>query len=659
LLIGLFGARVADRARAARRYLVLAATFTVLLLLPIAALVVPPVAIAIRSVPIESAPPTFPAPGTEVPAGATVRPSSQVTPSHIAREAARGWTLPSLATALRMVWAIGFALCLMPVAFTLWRLRVLRRSAVRWAEGEARARRRAAEAGVHRKVMVLRHARVAAPMTDGLFTPVILLPVDVSDWSDADLERALVHELEHVRRMDWPAHLLARTTCAIYWFHPLVWRAWCHLHLDADRACDDAVVERGEGRAFAEQLVALAQRISAGRTRPILAMAGRGDLSRRVVAVLDARQARGRAGARWSAAAAALALAAVAVVSPLSAVEDARSAAAGIDRRLDVERPVATRVETAVPIPPRAARAEQAAAAQPPERFESVSIRRTTHSGASRTLTARSGGVAAGSDSLIAYDISLDVLVRWAYGIPNPPPPMPFPQPPPRATLEGLPYWIERFDVRAKSPRLVSDPPAGTLGPMHLMTQAMLADRFKLTAHWESRPRPAYALTRADGGNGPQLRETTEDCATRRASQPPATFDAPIPHVPNCGLTGGPGREGTTVLPATHHVRIGTRPLRDLVDWLEATLGRQVIDRTGLAGNFDLELRYTRYAAGNTASGASPGVPKLPPLADVPFSPEWPVLAVALRDQLGLQLTTETVEDRALVVDRVEQPAED
>lgn len=130
-----------------------------------------------------------------------------------------------------------------------------------------------------------------------------------------DVGRALAHELEHVRRRDWLLHVLARVVCAFYWFHPLVWRAGRQLYLSADEACDDAVVERGGGQAFAEQLVAFAGRLSA-RVPAVVPSMGGGDLSRRVMAIFDPRKTRGRAGVACRLFAAIVAAACTAAVSP-------------------------------------------------------------------------------------------------------------------------------------------------------------------------------------------------------------------------------------------------------------------------------------------------------------------------------------------------------
>jgi beta-lactamase regulating signal transducer with metallopeptidase domain len=88
-------------------------------------------------------------------------------------------------------------------------------------------------------------------------------------WSRDDLCRALIHELEHVARADWAGQCAARIACAIYWFHPLVWMAWRELAIEAERACDDAVLRRAEPDDYASQLVGLARRLEAASHPPL------------------------------------------------------------------------------------------------------------------------------------------------------------------------------------------------------------------------------------------------------------------------------------------------------------------------------------------------------------------------------------------------------
>ncbi len=287
LVLSLTGAGLARRSRAAVRHALLAGTFAMLLALPVASLVAPPVRII-------------------VPAGAPKPVSLPRATGLIPRVTAHPRTgnppatppSPGLSTSALMLigWACGAALFLLPVAMGLWQVRWLRRSAVAWPQGQAIVEKLALEAGTSRRIEALLQADLAGPMTCGVMHPAIVLPADAQTWEEADLHRAIVHELEHVRRGDWVSHCLARTVCAVYWFHPLVWIAWRKLALEAERCCDDAVLGRSEATAYADQLVGLARRLSGSSKSPLLAMASRAELGKRVGAVLDSRQRRGRAG---------------------------------------------------------------------------------------------------------------------------------------------------------------------------------------------------------------------------------------------------------------------------------------------------------------------------------------------------------------------------
>jgi hypothetical protein len=122
--------------------------------------------------------------------------------------------------------------------------------------------------------------------------------------------------LEHIKRGDWLVQVLVRTVCALYWFQPLVWIASRQICLEAERACDDAVVIGNERTAYAEQLVNHAKRLSHTLAPPILSLANRSDLSRRVSAILDQHQARGKAGTRWTLAALAVSALLISAIAP-------------------------------------------------------------------------------------------------------------------------------------------------------------------------------------------------------------------------------------------------------------------------------------------------------------------------------------------------------
>ena len=130
-----------------------------------------------------------------------------------------------------------------------------------------------------------------------------------------------------------------------------------------------------------------------------------------------------------------------------------------------------------------------------------------------------------------ATGITLRMLIGIAYGSP---------QPLPNFRIIGGPSWInsDRFDIVAKAE---GDVPPGPDSPFPLMIRAMLADRFKLVVHNESRELPIYelVLARSDGKLGPQLRPATVDCAAMAAAR--GRGGAPPPGGPGDFNRGGPG----------------------------------------------------------------------------------------------------------------------
>jgi bla regulator protein blaR1 len=585
LAVALAVTGLARRSRAAARHVLLVAAFAVLLALPAASFVMPS-----RGV-------TLPAPSAAsfAPVTAVVPVMTSPSPTRLgAQESVDTFRIDSGMTASALLWTVwgaGALLCLLPVLAGTWHLRALRRAGSSSARGDALLRRLSAEAGLHRSIAVRVHESIPGPMTYGTLRPVILLPLDAERWTDDALSRAMIHELEHVRRADWLSQYMARIVDALYWFHPLVWMAWRRLSLEAERACDDAVLRRSEATAYAHQLVLLAERLASTATPPLLAMAACRDLSTRVRAVLDGAQARGRAGALPVATAIVAAALFIAAVAPLRAVRQVQALSNG--------------------------------AQQPPLAFETASVK-PNKSGAEERyfrLDPRGG-------SLTVVNVQLREMITFAYQIQS-------------FQLEGGPGWIasDRFDILAKPEREVPSTESGQ-DPLKMMLRTLLADRFKLVMHKETKELPIFelVLARQDGKLGPQLRPAAVDCAARAAAARAGT-----PPPPSSGPPG-PGSCGTTMNPVS--VRGGGTTLAVLASLLEGPAKRLVIDRTGLAGNWDLEVNYT------------PDRSQLPPGVELPSSidPNGPSLFTAIEEQLGLKLRPARGPVEVLVIDSVQQP---
>ena len=99
-----------------------------------------------------------------------------------------------------------------------------------------------------------------APMAWGIFRPEIIVPAQWSSWSNKKRLAVLHHEQEHVRRRDILVANAAGLICALFWFQPLVWVARKRLAMEAEHACDDAVIGTGiSAFDYANQLIEIAR----------------------------------------------------------------------------------------------------------------------------------------------------------------------------------------------------------------------------------------------------------------------------------------------------------------------------------------------------------------------------------------------------------------
>ena len=547
LAAGLLAIRCARRARAATRHFILASAFAVVLALPAIERAVPAVTLSVetpaaaalpRALPIVMSP-DFTAPQAAAAAARSI-------------EASSARTRPSAKVLLIAVWAIGAALFLTPVLVTPGRLRKLRGSARQWHEGEELVR--AIGSGIRRPVAVFIHEDVAAPLTCGIVRPAIVLPSQAREWTDQEIRQALIHELEHIRRVDWPVHLTARVVCAVYWFNPLVWIAWRQLALEAERVCDDAVLRIAERTAYAQQLVTLARHARSSPV-PVLSMVSRSELSERISALLDEAQARGRLGVRRAAAIVAIAGLAAAAVVPLRAA---------------VQAPVTVQDPATLPS------------------FDVVSIKEN-----------KSGDVMQGSrrqpGRIIITNVPLRLSIINFFGL----------QP---QQLIGGPEWIDsaRYDITAQFAGEVPLAEPGTVGPLQLMMQRVFAERFKLAVHTETREIPVYELTlaRSDRVLGAKLKPAATDCEavmnamlkSAREGGPPPTAGPQLPDGrPACGMRFGPGSR----------LVAGGTSMAALARSMSNPAGRIVVDKTGLIGAFDFELEFTTDPVGGQPPAVS------------------------------------------------------
>lgn len=205
-----------------------------------------------------------------------------------------------------------------------------------------------------------------------------------------------------------------------------------------------------------------------------------------------------------------------------------------------------------------------------------------------------------------ATNSTLKQLINVAYQMPD-------------FRISGNAGWMnsDRFDIEAKA---AGDPPREQL---LLMLQSLLADRFKLVVHRETRELPTYDL-RVDKG-GPKLKEGK--CVGQ-----------PGPANPCGGFNAS----------AWGHFVGKAAGMGQLIQFLSTLQSRAVVDKTGLTGEYDMELTWTPEEL--------PTLPADPDQARP--DPNGPSIFTALQEQLGLRLEPSKGPVEMLVIDSAEKPAQ-
>ena len=110
---------------------------------------------------------------------------------------------------------------------------------------------------LRRTVSVRYSDRISAPLTYGVFRPVILMPKS-TDWDDFEtIDYVLAHELAHIRRFDALRKLVYVLALCVHWFNPLVWVMCVLANRDMELACDEAVLHQLGGKERANYALAL------------------------------------------------------------------------------------------------------------------------------------------------------------------------------------------------------------------------------------------------------------------------------------------------------------------------------------------------------------------------------------------------------------------
>jgi|HubBroStandDraft_1064217.scaffolds.fasta_scaffold57886_2 bla regulator protein BlaR1 len=444
------------------------------------------------------------------------------------------------------------------------------------------------------------------PGVFGIRNPVLILPAGITDrLTPAQLGAVIAHEICHVRRRDNLTAAIHMVVEVIFWFHPLVWWIRTRLVAERERACDEEVVSlAADPEVYAEAILNVCKLYFES---PVVCMSGvtGSNLKRRIEAILSDRSALRLNLAKKLAltVAGVAALAAPIVVGLMNAPviqaqapQVVASSAPGAAPKFDVAsvKPV------------------RGASNLPPDSVELNFLMPTARN-------ARHG-------QFSVSNLPLRLLIQLAYNVRD-------------FQVLGGPSWArsDRYRVDAKA--------AGnaTYQQMLPMLQSLLADRFKLTLHRETRELPVYELTVAKGGFKIEAAKAGS-CVTFDPNSPRPPLNPNRPPQP-IDICGGVRRSILSVAPARRdRIEAVGISMPKLIEMLSGEVGATVVDKTGFTEEFDFRLEFaSEQTVGVGPEDASPGDPSI-------FN--------ALQEQLGLRLKPAKGPVEVLVIDHVERPSE-
>ncbi len=483
-------------------------------------------------------------------------------------------------------------------------------------------RRLEAITGITKPVALVSSSTSLEPGVFGVVNPILLWPCSIAQrLANTHIEMILAHELSHVRRRDNLAAAVHMVVETLFWFHPLVWWLGARMVDERERACDeDVLLLGGKPQVYAESVLKVCEFYLESPVACVAGVTG-SSLKKRMQRIMSNHVGQTLNG--WRKLFLAAAAVATLAVPPVAGVL------------------TAPRLLFQLAVVP-----DWQAAAGSKMAFDVASVKPTQTRGRPTSNVPLIGEAYAPTGGLFsATNTSLMNYMRFAFkdiklayqATPD---------------VAGAPAWIrtDQYDIEAKAQ---GNP---TKDQMRLMMQSLMADRFKLTVHHETRQLPVYALVLSKGGKfGLQLKPDDGSCSSTPADiqaintapqlpqpAPSAESAKPIPPIP-CGVlipvpASAPGR----LRIAGRKVKLAL--LAEMAPNPTSGVDRPVLDHTDLDGTFDISIEWAPRLNGPAPPGFTPDA-------------DGPTFTEALQDQLGLKLESQTGPVDVLVIDHVEHPS--
>ncbi len=138
-----------------------------------------------------------------------------------------------------------------------------------------------------RPILVRQSDRISAPLTYGIFRPVILMPKKM-DWkNEKQLQYVLSHEYVHIYRYDTVTKLIVTLALCIHWFNPFVWVMYILFNRDIELACDESVIRQfGEKSKSAYSLMLINMEATKSGLLPFCNNFSKNAIEERITAVM-------------------------------------------------------------------------------------------------------------------------------------------------------------------------------------------------------------------------------------------------------------------------------------------------------------------------------------------------------------------------------------
>jgi bla regulator protein BlaR1 len=466
-------------------------------------------------------------------------------------------------------------------------------------------------AGIKMPIHLVLSSSEVEPGVFGLMRPVLLWPLGLSERLDAaQIEAIMSHEVEHVSRHDNLSAAIHTLIEAIFWFHPLVRWMSARLNEERERACDERVIERSaRPETYAESILKVCAFCLEPPTPCISGVSG-ADLKERIFRIMTRRSG--------------------------VALSSARKLVLFTTALLILAAPLGFGVLRGQNPPSTLAPSHSSVSTVDLPKYEVATIKSTAETEDKRMMMLTPDGTS-------MHGVDVQMLLQQGFGVE-------------RDRILGAPAWVNsnRYDIEAK----VAPEDAPKIDKLKLeqrreMLLPFLEERFNLKYHHETRELPMYALVMAKGG--PRLTEAKPGTPT---PAPDGPTPAPGTPGPDAKLDGPPkdrvGNMGMMRMsPGDIEAHGGTTAF--LAHALSALVGRSIVDKTGLTGNYDFTLNWipdnmSPTMAGGPDSGQLKG--------DASENAGGPTLFTALEEQLGLKLEATKGMVDVIVIDHIDLPSE-